>query len=640
MPDRQHLPTLTLDGVGRALSARRRAPGSGQVLTRDAERVAATDELVALVPLRLVELAPVAALVGPWREVPARVQQITARSAAGAVRLLDAALAAHGRDHGYDVGAWRTQACTTACALADALADDPDETRPLYCAVEHSAERLAGVLRALPRDRLGVPRAARRNARWPARGLRRDREQLVSVPEGWLIGRRVTSTLMGNSPSVADESAVASRVRDRQRIRLTLGAWQVIPAARLGTSRRVQTGAAANRDRSALATGTVRMSRRSPAPIMALFTERARERIDETVERWKTRCLLGDESLIFDGRGGVWSEANVVDLRQRFNDNQLAGSAGGGTFQSKWAVQLTGATEEVRLLAAELLLVHFLFASSVKKPKKLEVIRLSLKNTSVELPADSPAIRAMGEAIGGPGIGFNTRRDLQVAYLIDFVVRFKASTPDTRRIARDPWALRDFADDTDWPIREMRHILLHLLRPDEFERISSGTHKREIAAAFRGLLDDDAPADVDERLLLIREELEGYLPDGQHDRRACSTSTAAAARCVGVRRAVATVTAPATSRRLSGRSRSSSTARPARARPCRRGGSPRRSSAGPRSTRGGRSRSSANAEALDALVEQQHLLAAAASRLRLRAVHPRAAPRRRRRPATGPGYLP
>ena len=114
-----------------------------------------------------------------------------------------------------------------------------------------------------------------------------------------------------------------------------------------------------------------------------------------------------------------------------------------------------------------------------------------------------------------PGIGFNTRRDVQVAYLIDFVRRLKALPVEEREaLLDDAWALRDFADDTDEPVREMRHVLLHLLRPDEFERISSGTHKREIASAFVGLLDDDAPDDVDERLFAIRGRLESYLPKG------------------------------------------------------------------------------------------------------------------------------
>ena len=248
---------------------------------------------------------------------------------------------------------------------------------------------------------------------------------------------------------------------------------------------------------------------------MAYFTEYSRAHIDATVGAWKERCLLDDQSLVFDDRPGTWSLDNIIDLRQRFNDNQLLGQEGGGTFQSKWDIQLAGAGEAVRLLAAELLLVHFLFAVSVNKPKKLEVIRRSLNETSIELPSDAQAVQAMGEAIGHPGIGFNTRRDLQVAYLVDFVARFK-ELPEGRgqHLLVHPWELRDFADDTEWPVREMRHILLHLLRPEDFERISSGTHKREIAAAFANLLGDQPPADVDEQLLAIRQALEEFLPDG------------------------------------------------------------------------------------------------------------------------------
>lgn len=248
---------------------------------------------------------------------------------------------------------------------------------------------------------------------------------------------------------------------------------------------------------------------------MARYTEHSRDNIDTTVDRWKAYCLLGDGSLVIEGRAGVWTAANVTELRGRFNDNQLQGAAAGGTFSTKWAAQMNGASDDVRLLAAELLLVHFLFTSSVRAAKKREVVALSLDSTGIDLPKDAPAVKALSEGIGGPGVGFNTRRDLQVAYLIDFVDRFKAlDAMQGGALLDDPWALRDFADDTTWPIREMRHIVLHLLRPDDFERISSGTHKREIAAAFAKLLPDDAPADVDERLLQIRGALEDYLPDG------------------------------------------------------------------------------------------------------------------------------
>jgi 5-methylcytosine-specific restriction protein B len=252
---------------------------------------------------------------------------------------------------------------------------------------------------------------------------------------------------------------------------------------------------------------------------MARYSERPRDQIDEAVQLWKSDCLLADGSLTQDDQDGTWSTAAVGELYHRFNENQLVGAQAGGNFLSKWEQQLQGASETVRLLAAELLLVHFLFASSVSKQTKLDVVSSSLDGTDIELDGNATAVRALGQNIGHPGIGFNTRRDVQVAYLIDFVKRLKAlDDADREVLLDDPWALRDFADDTDEPVREMRHVILHLLRPEHFERISSGTHKREIAAAFAGLLGDDAPADVDERLLAIRTRLEEYLPSGNTDK--------------------------------------------------------------------------------------------------------------------------
>jgi 5-methylcytosine-specific restriction protein B len=252
---------------------------------------------------------------------------------------------------------------------------------------------------------------------------------------------------------------------------------------------------------------------------MARYSEGPRDDIDEAIELWKSDCLLADESLVLDEQDGTWSAASVDELYHRFNENQLVGAQAGGNFRSKWEQQLEGASDLVRLLAAEVLLVHFLFASSVTKQTKLDVINSSLEGTDLELTDDATAVTALGQNIGHPGIGFNTRRDVQIAYLIDFVKRLKALPLNEREtLLDDSWALRDFADGTDEAVREMRHVLLHLLQPERFERISSGTHKREIAAAFGGLLGDDAPDDVDERLLAIRKQLEKYLPKGNTDK--------------------------------------------------------------------------------------------------------------------------
>jgi hypothetical protein len=56
----------------------------------------------------------------------------------------------------------------------------------------------------------------------------------------------------------------------------------------------------------------------------------------------------------------------------------------------------------------------------------------------------------------------------------------------------------------------MRHVFLHLLQPDYFERIASGPHKQSIASTYAGFI-EDGEADLDERLLIIRERLEELL---------------------------------------------------------------------------------------------------------------------------------
>ncbi|MDV7171943.1 AAA family ATPase [Gordonia amicalis] len=252
---------------------------------------------------------------------------------------------------------------------------------------------------------------------------------------------------------------------------------------------------------------------------MSRFGGHSRQLIDSTIEQWKTRCLMGDQSLLFPhSEVRPWAPIVVEDVNNRFNGNPLEGDAGGGRFSSKWAEQMEGATQEVRLLGTEIILIHLLFASSVSERTKLAVLKRALDGSEIDLPPTGDPVRAMGQQIGHPGIGFNTRRDLQVGYLIDFVLRFKRETPERRAELLDsPWELRDFADSTDLPVREMRHILLHLLRPDEFERISSGTHKREIVTAFASLLPPDAPADIDERLLLIRNRIQGYIGTDEID---------------------------------------------------------------------------------------------------------------------------
>ena len=242
----------------------------------------------------------------------------------------------------------------------------------------------------------------------------------------------------------------------------------------------------------------------------------AREAIDQTSIEWRDRCLVKDGSLLKDD-AAIWTASNVNDLYQRIVGSPLIGKEAGGTFDSKLTQQLEGCAPEVRQLAGELLLVYLLFPSSISSRRKKKMLRDALQVETLDQKLIP--VQALSESIGNPGGGFNMRRDLQVGFLLDFAKRIKGLNPAQRKLTLgDPWATQLLAEEAPSENRrEMMHILLNLLHPEQFERIASGSHKREIAKAFAKLLPEESDftdLSIDRRILAIREQIEALIPEG------------------------------------------------------------------------------------------------------------------------------
>src|SRR3954451_3017138 len=92
------------------LRHRAMADGCGRVLEVEFERVAAFGELVAVTLPELPSLGALAMLAECHPEPCRECARVLSREAADVLRLVDAALAAHGRAHGYPVTAWLDQA--------------------------------------------------------------------------------------------------------------------------------------------------------------------------------------------------------------------------------------------------------------------------------------------------------------------------------------------------------------------------------------------------------------------------------------------------------------------------------------------------------------------------------------------------
>lgn len=126
----------------------------------------------------------------------------------------------------------------------------------------------------------------------------------------------------------------------------------------------------------------------------------------------------------------------------------------------------------------------------------------------------------MEHGIGGPGIAYNTRRYYEIRYIAMFADAV-LQKPENDRIVflSDHLKVRNMLDTIKEDTNPLsRHIILHLLYPDQYERMASQGHKQQIVEAFLEILDEDSvPEDIDDRILAIRTKLEDILGEKDLD---------------------------------------------------------------------------------------------------------------------------
>lgn len=257
---------------------------------------------------------------------------------------------------------------------------------------------------------------------------------------------------------------------------------------------------------------------------MAIYSDQDRRQIDVLCTKWREQSLMENRSLLYpDQFPEAWSESMLEQLNKRFWGNLLVGEEAGGSFASKWQVQLDGAEPEVRLLAAECMLIYYLITASVGPDRKLAMINNTIgpEHPELHISSDSEVYEALKNWIANPGLYYNTRQDVHVGYLMELSLRLKRlSTEDRSALLDDnPWEFAEFAEGGEHPSDTMRHVVCHLLYPKYFERIASNTHKQLILKAFSELDSSDRDATQDQKLYSIRLALKQRLPDWNEARR-------------------------------------------------------------------------------------------------------------------------
>jgi 5-methylcytosine-specific restriction protein B len=240
-------------------------------------------------------------------------------------------------------------------------------------------------------------------------------------------------------------------------------------------------------------------------------------------EEWRAQALLKNGS-VFSG-AALWSLGNLQAIDRYYVNNPDEGER---PFLDKLKDQLAPASPETQQLAAEMLWVILLCPSNVNADTKQKNIRELWSWSGRPLPHDMPLLSAQVlKGIGGAGQSFNFNRWRELVFFVKLMIGFKKLDEKERtRLIDDAWAFAEWLSSVpEESSRQLRHMLLFLLFPDDFERVFVGTDRREIVLHFSGKnkreVDSLSQIALDRELLSIRKvqeskydtkELDFYLP--------------------------------------------------------------------------------------------------------------------------------
>lgn len=236
------------------------------------------------------------------------------------------------------------------------------------------------------------------------------------------------------------------------------------------------------------------------------------EPVHAVATEWSKRCLLGDGSM-FAGDRQLWTPKLLDELNHRFVQNLDAGE---GDFFTKLETQLEPGSPESKQLMAEALWVLMLFQSNVGAGTKRQNIRRVWSWSGDTIPDHAPGLsdeQLVG--LGSTGTAYNTLRWKELSFLIETVLSFKRSDENERqRRLSDGWEFASWLGSLPGAAnRQLRHILCHLLFPDDFERISSIRDKRLVLRHYTGETSRTVNGwdllKLDRELRSLREKLEG-----------------------------------------------------------------------------------------------------------------------------------
>jgi 5-methylcytosine-specific restriction protein B len=228
----------------------------------------------------------------------------------------------------------------------------------------------------------------------------------------------------------------------------------------------------------------------------------ARRPNDETLynafKDFLNRCILRNQSLLCPDKE-AWTRENVTEVKSRMVDSPLFGSD--LSFEQKLLEQMKGASPEQWIIICDIYYLYFLPSTHIGFDKKERDIRWAAEGSGCTFP-DLRREAHGSSAYCSKGIIKNTGSLAHIDFAISLRPKSKGSC-----LFNDATTLDLILDNMPTKADrayDMRHAMLYMAFPDQYERIISSRDKRQIVDTYRKEIEGEIPSDIDEAIRKVR----------------------------------------------------------------------------------------------------------------------------------------
>ena len=234
------------------------------------------------------------------------------------------------------------------------------------------------------------------------------------------------------------------------------------------------------------------------------------EPIYKVFHKFIEQCLIKDKSLLWPDEN-YWTLNNLLAVKQHYIEAPIYGRE--YSFEEKLEKQMANSSNAEWGIICDTYFIYFLPSTFITYDKRVKDIKWAAEKGNLKLLGQQDKIwEAQKHGFSRTGFKYHVKF-AQFQLIILFAIAVKQHD-EPRTTVNTPQVMQQYLDMLLENISikserayDMRHAMLYMAFPDEYERIISTQDKKNIIKTYQSQVKDELPLDIDESLRVIRKNL-------------------------------------------------------------------------------------------------------------------------------------